>query len=80
MGCRSVGISPRNAGGIGMIRSFQDCRLFPELSVEDVLLCNKDAEQPIGVISATLQMPWARRKEREKRAAVARVVAAFGLF
>ncbi len=73
------GYLPEERRGIGMIRSFQDCRLFPELSVEDVLLCNEDAEQPFGVISATLQMPWARRKEREKRAAVARAVDAFGL-
>jgi ABC-type branched-subunit amino acid transport system ATPase component len=70
---------PEERRGIGMIRSFQDCRLFPELSVEDVLLCNEDAGQPVGVISSTLQMPWARRREQEKHAAVARAIDAFGL-
>jgi ABC-type branched-subunit amino acid transport system ATPase component len=70
---------PEEAVGIGMVRSFQDCRLFPELSVEDTLLLCEDARRSVGVISSTLQMPWARRAEREKRAAVERVIASFGL-
>ena len=70
---------PEEAVGIGMVRSFQDCRLFPELSVEDTLLLCEDARRSVGVISSTLQMPWARRAEREKRAAVDRVIASFGL-
>ena len=61
---------PEEAVGIGMVRSFQDCRLFPELSVEDTLLLCEDARRSVGVISSTLQMPWARRAERDKRAAV----------
>jgi ABC-type branched-subunit amino acid transport system ATPase component len=70
---------PEEAVGIGMVRSFQDCRLFPELSVEDTLLLCEDARRSVGVIGSTLQMPWARRAEREKRAAVERVIASFGL-
>jgi ABC-type branched-subunit amino acid transport system ATPase component len=65
---------PEEAVGIGMVRSFQDCRLFPELSVEDTLLLCEDARRSVGVISSTLQMPWARRAERDKRAAVERVI------
>ncbi len=33
----------------------------------------------MGVLSTTLQMPWARRAEREKREAVDQVIASFGL-
>jgi ABC-type branched-subunit amino acid transport system ATPase component len=62
-----------------MVRSFQDCRLFPELSVEDVLLICEDARHSVGVVSSTLQMPWARRSERQKRQAVDRVIGSFGL-
>jgi ABC-type branched-subunit amino acid transport system ATPase component len=70
---------PEEGIGIGMVRSFQDCRLFPELSVEDTLLLCEDARRSVGVLSSTLQMPWARRAEREKRRAVDQVIASFGL-
>jgi len=64
---------------VGMIRSFQDCRLYPELSVHDVLMLCEDAKREVSVIATTLQMPWARRAERQKRAAVDQVIGAFGL-
>ncbi len=61
------------------MRSFQDCRLYPELSVEDTLLLYEDARRRVSVLSTTLQLPWARRAERDKRRAVDRVIASFGL-
>jgi ABC-type branched-subunit amino acid transport system ATPase component len=70
---------PEERLSIGLVRSFQDCQLFPELSVQDTLLLCEDARRSVGVISSTLQMPWARRAEREKRGAVDRVIDAFGL-
>ncbi len=70
---------PEERGGLGLVRSFQDCRLFPELSVEDVLLVTQDAGRPVGVLSSTLHLPWARRAERAKRLAVDQVVGAFGI-
>ena len=62
-----------------MIRSFQDCRLYPELTVYDVLMLCEDAKREVSVLSTTLQLPWARRAEREKRVAVDQVIDAFGL-
>jgi ABC-type branched-subunit amino acid transport system ATPase component len=70
---------PEERQRIGMVRSFQDCRLYPELSVLDVLMLCEDAKREVGVLSTTLQMPWARRSERKKRAAVDEVIGAFGL-
>jgi ABC-type branched-subunit amino acid transport system ATPase component len=70
---------PEERASLGMVRSFQDCRLFPELSVEDTLLLCEDARRAVRVLSATLQLPWARRSEATKRAAVDRVIASFGL-
>ena len=70
---------PEERIAIGVVRSFQDCQLFPELSVEDTLLLCEDAQRAVGVVSSTLQMPWARRAERDKRRAVDGVIAAFGL-
>jgi ABC-type branched-subunit amino acid transport system ATPase component len=70
---------PEERLGVGMVRSFQDCRLYPELSVLDVLLLSEDARHEVAVLSTTLRLPWARRAERRKLDAVDRVIAAFGL-
>jgi len=70
---------PEDRAGLGLVRSFQDCRLFPELTVEEVLLVSEDARRRAGVLATTLHLPWARRAERAKRAAVAGVIDAFGL-
>ena len=70
---------PEERGTLGIVRSFQDCRLFPELSVEEVLWLTQDARRPVGVLSSTLQMPWARRAERVKRAAADDVIRSFGI-
>jgi ABC-type branched-subunit amino acid transport system ATPase component len=70
---------PEERVSLGVVRSFQDCRLFPELCVEDVLLLTQDARHPVGVLSSTLQAPWARRSERSKRVALDQVLGSFGL-
>jgi len=70
---------PEERAGLGVVRSFQDCRLYPELTVEDTLLLCEDARQRVSVLSTTLQLPWARRSERDKRRAVDRVIGSFGL-
>jgi ABC-type branched-subunit amino acid transport system ATPase component len=70
---------PEERLGVGMVRSFQDCRLYPELTVLDVLLLSEDARQEVAVLSTTLRLPWARRAERRKLEAVEEVITAFGL-
>ena len=70
---------PEERSALGVVRSFQDCRLYPELSVAEVLMLTLDARRPVGVVSSTLQMPWARRAEREKRKAIDTVIGSFGL-
>ncbi len=70
---------PEERLGVGMVRSFQDCRLFPELTVLDVLLLSEDARDEVSVLPTTLRLPWARRSERRKLKAVDEVIAAFGL-
>jgi ABC-type branched-subunit amino acid transport system ATPase component len=70
---------PEERQRVGLVRSFQDCRLYPELSVLDVLLLCEDVKREVGVLSTTFQLPWARRIEREKLHAVNEVIGAFGL-
>jgi len=70
---------PEERAALGIVRSFQDCRLYPELTVRDTLLLSEDARHRVGVFSTTLQLPWARKAEQDKRAAVDRVIRSFGL-
>jgi ABC-type branched-subunit amino acid transport system ATPase component len=70
---------PEERLGVGMVRSFQDCRLYPELTVLDVLLLSEDARHEVAVLPTTLRLPWARRAEKRKLEAVDRVISAFGL-
>jgi len=70
---------PEERASLGIVRSFQDCRLFPELTVEEVLLLTLDAARPVGIVATTLQAPWARRSERAKQAAVDEVIGSFGI-
>jgi len=70
---------PEDRARLGLVRSFQDCRLFPELTVEEVLLVSEDMRHRAGVFSTTLQLPWARQAERTKRQAADRLLLAFGL-
>ena len=64
---------------LGVVRSFQDCRLYPDLSVEDVLMVCEDAARVVSVLGTTLQLPLSRRSERRKRETVEGVIDAFGL-
>jgi ABC-type branched-subunit amino acid transport system ATPase component len=70
---------PEERSGLGVVRSFQDCTLYPELSVTDTLLLCEDARRSVSVLSTTLQLPWARRSEHAKRRAVEEVIESFGL-
>ena len=70
---------PEERLGLGMVRSFQDCRLYPALTVEDSLLLMADARHMPSVIATTLRLPGARRAERRKQADVDQVISAFGL-
>ena len=70
---------PEERATLGVVRSFQEARLFPELTVEDALLVTVDGRGQSDVVSTTLQLPWARRSERDKRRAVAEVLGSFRL-
>ena len=70
---------PEERVALGMVRSFQEARLFPELTVEDALLVTADGRGQSDVVSTTLRLPWARRSERDKRRAVDEVLGSFRL-
>jgi branched-chain amino acid transport system ATP-binding protein len=70
---------PEDRAALGMVRSFQDCRLFPELTVFETLMVAEDARRPVGALASTLRLPAARRTEARHRQTVEGLIAAFGL-
>jgi ABC-type branched-subunit amino acid transport system ATPase component len=70
---------PEDRAELGLVRSFQDARLFPDLTVEDTLLVAEDARHPVGVLSTTFALPAARRAEAAKRSTVAGLLDSLGL-
>ena len=70
---------PEDRAELGVVRSFQDARLFPDLTVEDTLLVAEDARRPVGILSTTFGLPFARKAEAGKRATVASLLTDLGL-
>ena len=70
---------PEDRAEVGLVRSFQDCRLYPELTVEDVLLVSEDARRPARLLSTVLALPGGRRDELRKRSAVEELLTGLGL-
>jgi ABC-type branched-subunit amino acid transport system ATPase component len=65
-----VDFQPADRAWLGLTRSFQDCRLFPELTVTQTLMVAEDARHAVRVGATTIQWPAARRSEAAKRATV----------
>ena len=70
---------PEDRAEIGLVRSFQDCRLYPELTVEEVLLVSEDARRPARLLSTVLALPGGRRDELRKRSVVDELLTGLGL-
>ena len=70
---------PEDRAELGLVRSFQDARLFPDLTVEDTLLVAEDARRPVGLLATTFALPAARRAEAAKRVAVESLLTELGL-
>jgi branched-chain amino acid transport system ATP-binding protein len=53
---------------LGVARTFQNVRLFHNMSALENVLVGADAHHRAGLASAALGLPWHRREEREGRA------------
>jgi branched-chain amino acid transport system permease protein len=76
-GVELAGLSPDAIAGRGVMRTFQNIRVFPQLTVLDNLLVGGHARLPIGPLGAVLRTPRVRRLERE---AVERAEDLMGIF
>jgi ABC-type branched-subunit amino acid transport system ATPase component len=59
-------VGPDRRAALGMIRSFQDGRLFPTLSTREALLLASERSHRTGVFGALLGLPRWRAAERQR--------------
>ena len=58
--------SPERRAQRGLIRSFQDARLFESLTVFQTVLLAQEKQRPSGALANVLSLPHTRRVERDK--------------
>ncbi|MEV0454148.1 ABC transporter permease subunit [Catellatospora methionotrophica] len=71
-----TGWSPQRRAGLGLVRSFQDARLFPTLTVRESLLVAGERLAPTGLLTAAL---GGRGPQRRQDALAGDLVDLFGL-
>ncbi|WP_155371195.1 ABC transporter permease subunit [Catellatospora vulcania] len=69
-------LSPQRRAGLGLVRSFQDARLFPTLTVRESLLVAGERLAPTGLLTAAL---GGRGPQRRQEALAANLLDLFGL-
>jgi len=68
-GSRISGLKRYQVTKRGVARTFQNIRLFHNMSALENVMVGGDAHHRTGVLGAGLGLPWHRREEREGRAA-----------
>ncbi|GAA1373291.1 ABC transporter permease subunit [Catellatospora chokoriensis] len=71
-----TGLSPQRRAGLGLVRSFQDARLFPTLTVRESLLVAGERIAPTGLLTAAL---GGRGPLRRQEALAGNLLDLFGL-
>jgi ABC-type branched-subunit amino acid transport system ATPase component/ABC-type branched-subunit amino acid transport system permease subunit len=72
-------LAPAKRAALGLGRTFQAARLFPELTVRETVLVALEARKRSGLISTALVLPGAVRAERHRRAEAADLIDLVGL-
>ena len=73
-----VGLRPDQVAGNGVARTFQNIRLFLNLTVEENLMAAMYGRTRSSLFDSVLQTPRARREDREKRELALEVLSFFG--
>ena len=66
-GSSIVGLRPHQVVKLGIARTFQNVRLFHNMTALENVLVGADAHHRTGLAGAALGLPWHRREEREGR-------------
>ncbi|MFJ8739443.1 ATP-binding cassette domain-containing protein [Embleya sp. NPDC127516] len=72
-------LAPARRAALGLGRTFQAARLFPELTVRETVLVALEARRRSGLVSTALLLPAATRAERHRRAEAVDLIDLVGL-
>jgi branched-chain amino acid transport system ATP-binding protein len=73
-----VGLRPSQILKLGIARTFQNVRLFPEMTVRENVMVARHSRTRSGVLHAILRTPRFRREEEETRNKAEEALAFFG--
>lgn len=73
------GMKPYNIADMGLSRTFQNIRLFKDLTVLDNVLIAMNSKHKEGILSSILRLPIFYKKEAEMEKKVLELLAIFGL-
>ncbi|ALS00094.1 ABC transporter ATP-binding protein [Enterococcus silesiacus] len=73
------GMKPYKIADMGLSRTFQNIRLFKDLSVLDNVLIAMNSKNKEGILSSILRLPTFYKKEEEMEKKVLELLAIFGL-
>lgn len=73
-----VGLRPSRILQLGIARTFQNVRLFPEMTVQENVMVARHCRTRSGIVKAILRPPSFRREEHETRVRSERALALFG--
>jgi branched-chain amino acid transport system permease protein len=73
-----LGLPPHRILALGLARTFQNIRLFPNLTVLDNVLIGEHARLSTSLLGAVLRPPGTRQEEREARARAMDIIGLFG--
>lgn len=73
-----VGLRPNRILALGIARTFQAVRLFPEMTVRENVMVARHARSRSGVLASVLRTPSFRREEEETRKKAEETLAFFG--
>ncbi len=76
---RLDGLSPNRIAALGVARTFQNIRLFPEMTALENVMVGRHVRTRAGVLGALLRGPGARAEERGIKAAALDLLAKVGL-
>ncbi len=74
-----IGLRPDRITSLGLFRTFQTARVFPQLSVLDNVLVGGYRLGRAGYLAQALRLPRSRREERQMTARAARLLEVMGL-
>jgi branched-chain amino acid transport system ATP-binding protein len=73
------GLAPHRVAGLGVARTFQNIRLFPDLSAQDNVLVGEHRVRRASLAARLLLLPAARAEEQAARARAGEILERVGL-